>query len=372
MTCKYSDCSGLTSIIIPRSVTSIGYWAFRGCSSLASITVKAENTTYDSRNNCNAIIETATNTLIAGCQNTVISNSVTSIGDEAFYYCSGLTSITIPNSVTNIGRQPFEYCSGLTSIIVETGNTTYDSRNNCNAIIETASNTRIVGCQNTVIPNSVTNIGNSAFLGCRGLTSITIPGCVTSIGNYAFAFCSGLTSVTIPNSVTQMGFGAFSYCSGLTSVTIPNSMTSISQFAFFSCSGLTSVTIGSGVRYIGYTTFSHCSSLTDVYCYAENVPNTDSDAFKNSPVGSATLHVPEGSLQEYKTSSPWRGFGTIVGLTQDMIDGIREIKNESFTPTLSNGEGDCYDLNGRMLAAPQKGINIIRYSDGSTRKVMVK
>jgi len=126
------------------------------------------------------------------------------------------------------------------------------------------------------------------------------------------------------------------------------------------------------VRYIGYTTFSHCSSLTDVYCYAENVPNTDSDAFKNSPVGSATLHVPEGYLQEYKTTSPWSNFGTIVGLTQDMIDGIREIKNESLTPALSNGEGDWYDINGRKLAAPQKGINIIRHSDGTTKKVAIK
>ena len=123
--------------------------------------------------------------------------SVTSIRGQAFYNCSGLTSITIPNSVTSIGVNAFQSCSGLASISVEAGNTVYDSRNNCNAIIETASNTLVAGCKNTVIPNSVTSIGLSAFFGCSGLTSIIIPKNVTSIGGFAFSGCSGLTSVTV-------------------------------------------------------------------------------------------------------------------------------------------------------------------------------
>ena len=167
--------------------------------------------------------------------------AVTSIGDYAFSRCRGLTSITIPNSVTSIGELAFRSCSGLTTIVVESGNTMYDSRNNCNAIVESATNTLMLGCKNTIIPNSVTSIGDWAFCNCSGLTSITIPNSVTSIGNKAFAGCDGLTSITIPNSVTSIGERAFYYCCGLTSVTIGNSVTSIGECAFCFCWGLTSV-----------------------------------------------------------------------------------------------------------------------------------
>ena len=240
--------------------------------------------------------------------------SVTSIGDNAFWGCSGLTSVTIPNSVSYIGKYAFASCSGLTSVTVDKNNGTYDSRNNCNAIIETSTNKLIVGCNNTIIPNSVTSIGEFAFSDCSGLTSVAILNSVTSIGESAFARCSGLTSVTIPNSVTSIGswtfygcsgltsvtfnaekctyMGSDSYpvfndcinlttlnignkvttipnsafrdCSGLSSVTIPNSVTSIGDYAFSSCSGLTSVTIGNSVTSIGDYAFSSCSGLTSV------------------------------------------------------------------------------------------------------------
>ena len=316
MSCKYRDCSGLTSVTIGSSVTSIGDRAFYFCSGLRSIT---------------------------------IPNSVRSIVNCAFIY-SGLTSITIPNSVTSIDGNAFAGCSALTSIIVEAGNLIYDSRNDCNAIIETATNTLVAGCLNTVIPESVTRIGDSAFLSFTDLTSVTIPNSVTSIGQSAFADCSGLTSVTIPNSVTSIG-----------------------NYAFHNCSSLTSVTIGSSVTSIGGSAFYGCSSLTDVFCYAENVPTAKSNAFNRSPLESATLHVPAVSIESYKATSPWSKFGNIVALTSDEIsywDGIKEI--ESLTPALSNGEGDYYDLNGRKLSKPQKGINIIRHSGGTTRKVLLK
>ncbi len=227
----FSKCKGLTEVTIPNSVTSIDEFAFLLCTGLISVS---------------------------------IPNSVTSIGYGAFCNCTGLTEVTIPNSVTSIGNSAFSDCSGLTSIEVESGNTKYDSRDNCNAIIETSTNILVCGCKNTIIPNSVTSIGISAFDGCSGLTEVTIPNSVTSIDSNAFSYCTGLTSVTIPNSVTSIGGGTFQSCTGLTSVTIPNSVTSIDEFAFLLCTGLTSVSIPNSVTSIGSGAFGGCTGLTSI------------------------------------------------------------------------------------------------------------
>ena len=225
--------------------------------------------------------------------------SVTSIGDYAFRYCSSLTSVTIPNSVTSIGELAFVGCSSLTSVVVESGNTKYDSRNNCNAIIETATNTLIAGCQNTIIPNSVTSIGDYAFHGCDSLKSITIPNSVTSIGDNAFEYCSSLTSVTIGNSVTSIGYDAFSGCNSLTSVTIPNSVTSIGGYAFFGCDSLTSVTIGNSVTSIGNHAFRSCFSLTSV-TIGNSVTSIGESAFEDcSSLTSITIPNSVTSIGDY-------------------------------------------------------------------------
>ena len=188
----FNSCKSLTSISISDSVISVGEDASLDCTGLISINVSNKNTVYDSRKNCNAIIETATNTLIAGCKNTVIPDDVTNIGQNAFEYCKGLTSISIPDSVKSIGDDAFFGCTGLISINVSPKNTVYDSRNNCNAIIETATNNLIVGCKNTIIPNNVASIGNWAFAGCTGLTDINISNNVINIGRNTFDYCIDL------------------------------------------------------------------------------------------------------------------------------------------------------------------------------------
>ena len=208
----FCNCDALTSIIISNSVTSIGRGVFSGCYNLASITIPNSVTSIG-------------NLAFWDCKNLTsitIPNSVTSIGNNAFMSCDNLTSITISNSVTSIGSSVFKYCSKLTSIIVDKDNPKYDSRDNCNAIVETKNNTLIAGCKNTVIPNSVKSIGDSAFEGCSGLTSITISNGVTIIGSYAFMNCSNLTSITIPNSVwCIIGGDPFWHCDKLKTIYIP-------------------------------------------------------------------------------------------------------------------------------------------------------
>lgn len=183
----YAFCasSGLTGVSIPNTVTLIDDRAFHDCSSLTSIT---------------------------------IPNSVTTIGQYAFDGCTALASITIPTSVTSIDRAIFANCGSLNSITVSSGNPKYDSRNNCNAIVETSSNKIIAGCKNTTIPNSVTEIGDWSFYNCNGLTSVFIPNSVTQIGEYAFDYSRQLTSVTFGNSVREIGHAAFSGCSSLSEI----------------------------------------------------------------------------------------------------------------------------------------------------------
>lgn len=324
----YLNGEEIKDLIIPNDVTSIGDYAFRGYSSLVSVTLPV---------------------------------GVTKIGDSTFYGCSNLTSITMGSTVTTIGDYAFKNCSGLISVHIK------DLSAWCNILFSNESSNPLsyahslylngAEVKDLIIPNGVTSIGAFAFESCSSLSSITIPPSVKSIGDATFRNCSSLTSVIIPNSLTSIGSHAFENCSAITSIIIPNSLTSIESYAFSCCTGLTSITIpnsvvtigncafqgntglktliiGNSVKQIQYNAFANCEELTDVFCYAEAVPTTENDAFNNSYIEYATLHVPAASLEAYKAATPWSGFKNIVP-----IDGDTPIVEKCATPTITYANG---------------------------------
>ena len=208
----FNDCSNLTAIHIPANVDTMDPGVFMGCSNLNSITVDSANSSYESPENANAIINKATMELVEGCNNTVIPEGVKSIGDYAFLGRTNLKNITIPANVTSIGERVFEYCDSLEKIKVDADNATFDSRDNCNAIIESATNTLILGFAKTVIPEGIETIGEYAFSDVKALTHITIPKSITEIREGAFSACYNLSTVNLQKGIQTIGQRAFAGC----------------------------------------------------------------------------------------------------------------------------------------------------------------
>lgn len=273
----------------------------------------------------------------SGLTSVVILNSVTTIGDNAFWECKGLTSVTIGNSVTSIGVSAFSQCRALTSVI---------------------------------IPNSVTFLGPGAFFECSNLNSVTLGNSLMIIGECAFGYCGNLTSIKIPNSVTTIRLGAFSF-TGLTSVVIPDGVSIIGAGALGGCSSMTSITIPNSVTTIEVQAFALSDNLTSVISMIENPfeiggREPDSSGLSTFSVGvydNATLYVPVGTLEKYKATEGWKDFKNIEEFDPS---GIKQVANDNVNSSI------VFDLNGKRLSNLQKGINIIRQSDGTTKKVIVR
>ena len=358
----FADCVGLTEINIPRQVSSISNGVFNDCSSLERITVHASNTTYNDGNNSNCIVYTRDHVLVAGCKNTTIPNTVTNIMTNAFQGCTGLTTITIPDSVTTIGSYAFykcanlssvtlgsglitisqyafsrcssltsiaipqgvasidyhvfDYCSSLSTITVDSNNTTYNDGNGSKCIIKTSNNQLIVGCNGTTIPNTVTSIGNYAFLG-SGITSITIPNTITTFGMYAFAYCSELTHVTININVPGECFRAnsssspFYQCTSLSSVTLGEGMTSIGYNAFQNCIWLTEITLPSTITTLASYVFDGCTSLTTITSKPTTPPSISSYSLPSTSIVQH-IYVPAASVSDYQVASTWVNYYAVI------------------------------------------------------------
>ena len=353
----FYKCRNLKSLKLPSGVTEIGSSAFEDCSNLTSLT---------------------------------IPSGVTEIGSSAFEDCSGLTSLTLPSSVTEIGSSAFKGCTGLTSLTLPSGVTEIGS-----SAFEDCS-----GLTSLTLPSSVTEIGSSAFKGCSGLTSLTLPSGITKIGSSIFYGCSGLTSLPLPSSITEIGSYAFGGCSGLTSLTLSSGITEIDSDAFKGCTGLKDVNfyingdfetylkknhprigVGCGIKYylndeeitsivvpssvttLGMYAFQRCSNLLSVYV-SWPTPISAYKTFSETNLGKCTLYVPQGKEQDYWLADVWGDFGNIVEYDPTGIDRV--------TTSTDAKELSRYSVNGQRLSAPAKGLNIVKYSDGSVKKVVVQ
>ena len=364
----FENCSGLTSITIPDSVTSIGDHAFYNCSSLTSITVSENNKYFSS---LNGVLfnkdKTELVTYLIGNERTeyAIPDSVTSIGDRAFYKCSSLTSIIIPDSVTSIGDHAFYNC--LTSITVSENNKYFSS---LNGVLFNKDKTELItypiGNERTeyTIPDSVTSIGNFAFYNCSSLTSITIPDSVASIGNSAFYNCSSLTNIKLPDVIDIISGNTFRDCSSLLNIIIPDSVTAIKECAFYNCSNLTSITIPDSVASIENSAFYNCTSLKSITL---NNPDCEISNDKDTIPETAVICGYENSTAQayaeryYKRFVAIEDIGDISGNGKiDLYDAIEIAKAIMGMRTFTEEEKLIADFNKDVTVDLYDAIEIAR------------
>ena len=273
-----------------------------------------------------------------------IPSGVTEIGSSAFKGCTGLTSLSLPSGVNEIGSSAFEDCSGLTSLS---------------------------------LPSGITKIGSLTFYGCTGLTSLSLPSGVTEIGSSAFSGCTGLTSLSLPSSITEIDSYAFKGCTGLKDVSFyincdfDTYLTKGHPYIGVGCGikyylndkEITSIVVPSSVTTLGKYAFQKCSNLQSVYV-SWPTPISAYKTFSETNLGKCTLYVPQGTEQDYWLANVWGDFGNIVEYDPTGIDKV--------TTSTDAKELSRYSVNGQRLSAPAKGLNIVKYSDGSVKKIAVQ
>ena len=355
----FFNCGTLSDITLPAQLNTIGSSAFSGCTSLEELTLPATMRTIenDAFKNCTSLITQLPNGITAvgsnafrGCTaltSADIPNSMSAVSSGTYYGCTGLTSLTIPegitaieanafngcyglteihlpSSVAQIGSNAFAGCNAITAISVDADNTVYDSRDNCQAIIVTASNQLLLGCSNTVIPNSVTAIGNDAFEGCTQLSALTLPESVTEIGDYAFSDCTSLADLIIPQAVNKIGKYAFKNCLSFTHIALPENLTTVSEGLFYGCTGLQEVALSDNVTAVGSYTFYGCSSLTEV-TLPDSLTSLSASLF-NGCTSLQTFTIP-ASVKTIGT----RAFNNCTSLTAITIpSGVSSLESYAF------------------------------------------
>ena len=279
------------------------------------------------------------------------SNDV--IGNRAFNGCSRLTSLTLPASITEIRNYAFRGCSGLTSLILPAGIT----------YIGEGTFYGCSGLTSLTIPTGVSIINEYAFYDCSSLTRLDLPSSIREIYHSAFMNCRNLTSLTIPSNVTSISSRAFSGCSSLKNITLPTRIFEIGDYAFYGCSNLNSLTLSYELREISEYAFCDCNGLTSIYVYADKVPKMREDVFKGCDAKKCTIYVPKGTYADYRSSE----FGYFENIVEFDVTDI-----DKTTTSTDIEEVSRYSVNGQRLVGPTKGLNIVKYSDGSVKKVAVE
>ena len=299
LTSEFSGCKYLTSIQLPPQLAEINSNAFRSCIRLTALDIPGS-------------VKTINEFAFYGCfalTTVTFGEGLETIGDKAFNGCSGLLRVDLPASLTSLAVTSFQSCPAIAAITVAPGNTVYDSREDCNAVVKTANNQLVMGCQNTTFPETVTTIGPCAFFGCKKLTAITIPEGITAIGSSAFQGCTKLTSAVLPATLTSLGNSAFYGCTNLTDVRLAEGLNNIESYAFYSCRNLTHITIPSTVTLLKDFAFDECPALVEVTVGFSTPLTIGNNTFSNRR--KATLYVPKGCVQAFRQAEYWRDFKSI-------------------------------------------------------------